>query len=79
MFDSVDDFKNKAVDNKNDIKRESLNIVIGEDEQVFRISGIGEKAIKIEKYIRYEDIMKAVEEGKDDGLEAALMKVVEDF
>ena len=53
MFDDVDEFKKKAIDNKNDIKRESVDIIIGEDEQSFRISGIGEKAVKIEKYFRY--------------------------
>ena len=52
MFDDVDEFKKKAIDNKNDIKRESVDIIIGEDEQSFRISGIGEKAVKIEKYFR---------------------------
>ena len=62
MFDDVDEFKKKAIDNKNDIKRESVDIIIGEDEQSFRISGIGEKAVKIEKYFRYEDIFKAVED-----------------
>ena len=65
MFDDVDEFKKKAIDNKNDIKRESVDIIIGEDEQSFRISGIGEKAVKIEKYFRYEDIFKAVEDGKE--------------
>ena len=79
MFDDVDEFKKKAIDNKNDIKRESVDIIIGEDEQSFRISGIGEKAVKIEKYFRFEDIFKAVEDGKDTGIEAAILKVIEDF
>jgi len=79
MYDNVDDFKKKALDNKNDLKRESIDILIGDEEQSFRIAGIGEKAIRLEKFIKYDDIMDAIEDGKDDGLEALIMKFVEDF
>ena len=79
MFDNADDFKKKALDNKDELKREYINIPIGEDEQSFRISGIGEKAIKIEKYVKYDDVMEAIEAGKDGGLEAAIMKFVEEY
>lgn len=79
MFDSVDDFRKKAVDNKAALKRQSVEVFIGDKEQKFRISGIGEKAIKIEAYIKYDDIMETVKSEIEDSLDATLMKIVEDF
>ena len=48
MFDNLDDFKKKAIDNKANLKFKNITIPIGDGEQDFRITGIGEKAIKIE-------------------------------
>lgn len=79
MFDNVDDFRRKAVDNKAALKRQSVDVFIGDKEQKFRISGIGEKAIKIEAYIKYDDIMETVQSEIDDSLDAVLMKIVEDY
>ena len=79
MSDNFEDLKNKAVENKQEIKREGLTILIGDAEEDFRISGIGEKAIKIEKFIKYEDIMEAAELGRDDSLGVAIKKVIEEF
>lgn len=79
MFDNVDDFKKKAIDNKVNLKFKTVSIPIGDDEQDFRITGIGEKAIKIEKYVKYDDVMDAVMDGKDEGLEAIIMEFIEDF
>ena len=76
MFDNLDDFKKKALDNK---AFKNITIPIGDGEQDFRITGIGEKAIKIEKYVKYEDMMDAVMDGKDEGLEAIIMEFIEDF
>ena len=79
MIDNVEELKNKAVDYKQEIKREGLSIIIGDSEETFRISGIGEKAVKIEKFIKYEDMIEALELGRDDSLEIAIKKVIEDF
>ena len=79
MFDNVDDFKKKAMDNKANLKFKTISIPIGDGEQDFRITGIGEKAIKIEKYVKYEDMMDAIMDGKDEGLEAIIMEYIEDF
>ena len=78
MINDVEELINKAVDNKQDIKKEKLDIPIGDDEQNFRISGIGQKAIKIEKYVKYDDIWQAVEEGRE-GLEKILFDIVNEF
>ena len=79
MIDNVEELKNKAVDYKQEIKREGLSIIIGDSEENFRISGIGEKAVKIEKFIKYADMIEALELGRDDSIEIAIKKVIEDF
>ena len=79
MIDNVDELITKAVDNKQDIKRKTLDIMIGDEEQSFRISGIGQKAVKIEKYVKYEDIIEAVVERQAEGLESALLTIIDEF
>ncbi|MDR3290994.1 MAG: hypothetical protein LBT10_02495 [Methanobrevibacter sp.] len=78
MEDLVEKLKNKALEFKEDIKREEISLPIGDSEHKFRLSGIGEKAIKLEKYIRYEDIVEGVESGKE-GLEKSLKNLIENF
>jgi len=79
MIDNFEDLKNKAVDNKQEIKKEGLTLLIGDDEEKFRISGIGEKAVKIEKFIKYEEMIEATEQGRDDSLAIAIKKVIEEY
>ena len=79
MIDNFEDLKNKAVEHKQDIKREGLTLLIGDDEETFRISGIGEKAVKIEKFIKYEEMIEAAEQDRDDCLAVAIKKVIENF
>ncbi|MDR2623166.1 MAG: hypothetical protein LBC39_01145 [Methanobrevibacter sp.] len=78
MEDLVEKLKNKALEFKDDLKREEFSISIGDSEQKFRLSGIGEKAIKLEKYVRYEDIVEGVESGKKS-LEKSLKDMIEEF
>ncbi|MDR2830819.1 MAG: hypothetical protein LBB45_07280 [Methanobrevibacter sp.] len=78
MDELVDKLKNKALEFKDDLKREELSLSIGDSEHKFRLSGIGEKAVKIEKYIRYEEIVEGVESGKQ-GLEKSLKNLIENF
>ncbi|RBQ22655.1 hypothetical protein ALNOE001_16740 [Candidatus Methanobinarius endosymbioticus] len=79
MIDNFEELKTKAVEHKQEIKREGLNITIGDAEENFRISGIGEKAVKIEKFVKYEDMIEAAENGRDDSLEVSLKKVIDEF
>lgn len=79
MIDNFEELKNKAVENKQNIKKEGLTILIGDDEENFRISGIGEKAVKIEKFIKYDDMIEASEQSRDDSLAVAIKKVIENF
>ena len=64
---------------KADLKRQYVNIPIGDEEYGFRISGIGEKSVKIEKFVKYDDIFEAIESGNDNGLEAMIKQVIEDY
>jgi hypothetical protein len=79
MIDNSEDLKNKALDNKVGIRKEYVNIIVGDEEQSFKIAGIGQKAVKLEKYIIFDDIMEAVDSGHEDGLEAIIKKIIEDY
>ena len=79
MIDNVEELKNKALDHKLGIKREKLNVTIGDSEENFRISGIGEKAVKIEKFIKYEDMIEDAELGRDANLKVSIKKIIEEF
>ncbi|WP_295721816.1 hypothetical protein [uncultured Methanobrevibacter sp.] len=79
MIDNVDDLKNKSLKYKPELKREQIHVPIGDMEYDFRISGIGEKSFKIEKYIKYDDIIEAIEAGNDDGLESIILELVDSF
>ena len=79
MIDNAEDLKNKAMDNKPALKRKYINIPLGDVEYGFKVSGIGAKAIRLEKYVKYDEIIEAVEEGNDEGLEALIKKFIEDY
>ena len=79
MIDNAEDLKNKAIEYKADLKRQYVNIPIGDEEYGFRISGIGEKSVKIEKFVKYDDIFEAIESGNDNGLEAMIKQIIEDY
>ena len=79
MIDNAEDLAKKAQDNKIALKRQYVNIPIGDEEYGFRISGIGAKSVKLEKFIKYDDIFEAIEAGNDNGLEAMIKQIIEDF
>ena len=79
MIDNADDLRKKAVDNKDDLKRKFVKVYIDDIEYNFKVTGIGEKSIKVEAFLKYEDIMDAVDMGKEDGIEYALKQFIEDY
>ncbi len=79
MIDNVDDLKNKSLKYKPELKRKQINVPVGDMEYDFRISGIGEKSFKIEKYIKYDDIIEAIEAGNENGLESIILELVDKF
>ena len=79
MIDNAEDLKEKALENKDGLKRQFVNIPVGDEEYGFRISGIGAKSVKIEKFIKYDEIFEALEAGNDNGLESLIKQVIEDY
>ena len=79
MIDNADDLRDKANEYKNGLKRQFVNIPIGDEEYGFRISGIGAKSVKLEKFVKFEDIFEAIESGNDNGLEAMIKQIIEDY
>ena len=79
MIDNIDELVAKAVENKQEIKRKPINLIVGDSEEEFRISAIGEKAIKIERWFKWEEVMEATELGREDSLEVAIMKIIDEF
>lgn len=79
MIDNPEDLKEKALANKPGLRRQYVNIPVGDEEYGFRISGIGAKAIKLEKYVKYDEIFEALEAGNENGLEAMVKQIIEDY
>ena len=79
MIDNAQDLATKAQDNKAGLKRKYVNIPIGDEEYGFKISGIGQKSVKIEKFVKFDDIFEAIESGNDNGLEAMIKQIIEDY
>ena len=65
MIENAEDLAQKAQDNKAGLKKQYVNIPIGDEEYGFRISGIGAKSVKLEKFIKYDEIFDAIEAGND--------------
>ena len=64
MINNAEDLKNRANEYKTGLKKQYVNIPIGDEEYGFRISGIGAKSI---------------ESGNDNGLEALIKTVIEEY
>ena len=67
------------MENKAGLKKQYVNIPIGDEEYGFRISGIGAKSVKLEKYVKYDEIFEALEAGNDTGLESIIKQIIEDY
>lgn len=79
MIDNAEDLKEKALANKPGLRRQYVNIPVGNEKYGFRISGIGAKAVKLEKYVKYDEIIEAVNAGNNEGLEAMVKQIIEDY
>ncbi|MDD5959671.1 hypothetical protein [Methanobrevibacter wolinii] len=79
MINNVDELREKAMENKPELKRERIKIPIGDDEYEFNIAGVGEKSIILRKFVKYDDIMDAIEAGNDTGLEKIVLDFIDEF
>ena len=76
---TAEELKEKANEFKIGLKKQYVNIPIGNEEYGFRISGIGAKSVKLEKYVKFDEIAEAIESGNDNGLEAMIKQIIEDY
>ena len=79
MINNAEDLKEKALEFKDGLKKQFVNIPIGDEEYGFRISGIGGKSVKLEKFVKYDEIFEAIDAGNDTGLESLIKQVIEDY
>ncbi|WP_432645715.1 hypothetical protein [Methanobrevibacter sp.] len=79
MIDNADDLRDKANEFKTELKKQSLSVPIGDEEYDFRVSGIGQKSVKLEKYVKFDEIFEVIESGNDNGLEAIIKQFIEDY
>ena len=79
MINNVDELREKAMENKPELKRERIKIPIGDDEYEFNIAGVGEKSIILRKFVKYDDIMDAIEDVNDTGLEKIVLDFIDEF
>ena len=79
MIDNADDLRDKANEFKTELKKQSLSVPIGDEEYDFRVSGIGQKSVKLEKYVKFDEIFEVIESGNDNGLEAIIKQLIEDY
>lgn len=72
------EFKNVARVNKKNLIKKTVIIPIGDTEYKFKISGLGQKAIKLENFFFYGSIIEKVQQGIDDGLEYLIEQLIID-
>lgn len=75
---NANEFRNVAMANKSKLRNKTVIIPIGENKYQFKISGVGQMAIKMESYFNYSHIVSNVQRGVDDGLEYLLEQIVID-
>ena len=63
MIDNPEDLKEKALANKPGLRRQYVNIPVGD----------------VEKYVKYDEIFEALEAGNENGLEAMVKQIIEDY
>ena len=79
FIDASDEFMNQLAGVEDpEEKRKIIGRVFIE---VFEREAIksGAKSVKLEKFIKYEDIFEAIESGNDNGLEAMIKQIIEDY
>ena len=75
---TADEFRNVAMVNKSNLRKKTVIIPIGDNRYQFKISGVGQMAIKLENYFNYSQIISTVQNGVDDGLEYLLEQIIID-
>ena len=78
MSYNADGIREIAMINKKRLKQKYFKVPSGGEEYKFKISGIGSRFIKIDKFFYYSDIIKAVNKGNDRSFEFAIEQIIVD-
>lgn len=78
MSYNADGIKEMALLNKKKLKQKYFKIPSAGMEYKFKISGVGARSIKIEKYFFYSEIIKVVSKGMEQGFEFEIEQVIVD-
>ena len=76
VIESAFELKERALANKLNLKKQYINVFIGKKEYGFKIAGVGNKSIKIELYVGYDEIVKELSSGNDISLEFILLEIL---
>ena len=76
MSYNAEGLKEIAMMNKRSLKNKFFNIPVKDYVYKFKVSGVGSRSIKIEKFFYYSEIMKAVNEGNKDGFEYEIKQTI---
>lgn len=76
VLESSFELKERALANKLNLKKQYINIFVGKKEYGFKIAGVGNKSIKIELYVGYDEIVKELSSGNDISLEYILLEIL---
>ncbi len=78
MSYNAESLKEVAMYNKRDLKNKFFVISIKGVDYKFKVSGIGNRSIKIEKFFYYSEIIKSVAIGNTDGFEYEIKELIEE-
>ena len=73
-----EEVKNLALLNKKKLINKFFKVPSGGEEYKFKISGIGSRFIKVEKFFYYNEIIKKVSDGNEHSLEFAIEQIIID-
>ena len=76
ILKSEEQLRESALANKSTLKRQYIDAFIGENDYEFKISGIGNKSVKVELYIGYDEIADELSMGNDVTLEFILYELL---
>lgn len=77
MSYSAEGLKDVAMLNKKNLRNKFFNITVKDVDYKFKVSGVGKRSIKIEKFFYYSDIIKAVADGNKRGFENEIKELIE--
>ena len=77
MSYSAEGLKEVAMFNKRNLRNKFFNITINDVDYKFKVSGVGSRSIKIEKFFYYSDIIGAVNRGNKKGFENEIKQIIE--